>query len=71
MSPLDAGENNGGTSASKDKNILRMAVMERAATSRTTAQQIQSVACHSVSPHTIRRRLKQIRIPLRGVNYFV
>ncbi|GFX28355.1 transposable element Tcb1 transposase [Trichonephila clavipes] len=39
-----------------------MAVMDRAATSRTIAQQIQSVTHHSMSARTIRRRLQQSRI---------
>ncbi|GFT60434.1 transposable element Tc1 transposase [Trichonephila clavipes] len=36
-----------------------MAVMDRPATSRTIAQQIQSVTHHSVSTRIIRRRLQQ------------
>ncbi|GFV52229.1 transposable element Tcb1 transposase [Trichonephila clavipes] len=36
-----------------------MAVMDRAATSRTIVQQIQSVTHHSVSVRTIRRRLQK------------
>ncbi|GFW93260.1 transposable element Tcb1 transposase [Trichonephila clavipes] len=36
-----------------------IAVMNHAAPSRTIAQQIQSITHHSVSTHTIRRRLLQ------------
>ncbi|GFS51451.1 transposable element Tc1 transposase [Trichonephila clavipes] len=42
-----------------DRRILRMAVMNCAAVSRTIAQQIQSITHHSVSALTIRRRLQQ------------
>ncbi|GFV69304.1 hypothetical protein TNCV_3726341 [Trichonephila clavipes] len=38
---------------------MHMTVMDHAATSRTRAKQIQSVTHHSVSAHTIRRRLQQ------------
>ncbi|GFS89885.1 transposable element Tcb1 transposase [Trichonephila clavipes] len=38
--------------------IVRMEMMDRAAISRTIAQQIQSVTHHSVSACTIRRRLQ-------------
>ncbi|GFX65963.1 transposable element Tcb1 transposase [Trichonephila clavipes] len=48
-----------------------MAVMDRSVTSRTVAQHIESVMHHSVSAHTIRRRLKQSglssRCPLLGL----
>lgn len=63
------------TTARDDRHIVRMAVMDRAATSRTIAQQIQSVTHHSVSARTIRRRLQQsgmsarrplLRLPLTG-----
>ncbi|GFS90103.1 transposable element Tcb1 transposase [Trichonephila clavipes] len=52
-----------------------MALIQRAASSRTIAQQIQSVTHHSVSTRTIRRRLHQsgmsarhllLRLPLTG-----
>ncbi|GFX41775.1 transposable element Tcb1 transposase [Trichonephila clavipes] len=42
-----------------------MAVMNGTATSKTIAQQIQSVTHHSVSTRTIRRRLQQSEIPAR------
>ncbi|GFW01080.1 transposable element Tc1 transposase [Trichonephila clavipes] len=61
--------------ASDDKWIVRMAVTDRAATSRTITQQIQSVTHHSVSTRTTRRRLLNsgmfsrcplLRLPLTG-----
>ncbi|GFW23187.1 hypothetical protein TNCV_3802871 [Trichonephila clavipes] len=42
-----------------------MTVMDRATTSRTIAQQIQSVVHHSVSVRSIRRRLQQRGISTR------
>ncbi|GFW91491.1 transposable element Tc1 transposase [Trichonephila clavipes] len=42
-----------------DRWMVRIAVMERAAKSRTIAQQIQLVTHHSVSTRTIRRHLQQ------------
>ncbi|GFT51908.1 transposable element Tc1 transposase [Trichonephila clavipes] len=44
------------TTSRNNRRIVRMAVMDCAATSRTIAQQIQSVTHHSVSTRTIRRR---------------
>ncbi|GFT97433.1 transposable element Tcb1 transposase [Trichonephila clavipes] len=41
------------------RRIVRMTVMDHAATSRTIAQQIQSVTHHSVSTRTVRHRLQQ------------
>lgn len=63
------------TTARDDRQIVRMTGMDRAALSRTIAQQIQSVTHHSVSARTIRRRLQQsgmsarrplLRLPLTG-----
>ncbi|GFU07144.1 transposable element Tcb1 transposase [Trichonephila clavipes] len=42
-----------------DRHIVREEVIDRAATSRTIAQQIKSVMHHWVSTRTIRRRLQQ------------
>ncbi|GFS56930.1 transposable element Tcb1 transposase [Trichonephila clavipes] len=47
------------TTVRDEKRIVHMAVMDRAATSRIIAQQIQSVTHHSMSARTIRRRLQQ------------
>ncbi|PRD23572.1 UNVERIFIED_CONTAM: hypothetical protein NCL1_46000 [Trichonephila clavipes] len=44
---------------------MRMAVMDRAVTSRAIAQQIQSVTHHSVSFRTIRRHLRHNGISAR------
>ncbi|GFX80737.1 transposable element Tcb1 transposase [Trichonephila clavipes] len=62
---------------SEDRQIVRMAVKDRSVTSRTVAQHIErerereSVAHHSVSARTIRRRLQQsglsARRPLLGL----
>ncbi|GFV63368.1 transposable element Tcb1 transposase [Trichonephila clavipes] len=63
------------TTVLDDRQIVGMEVMERAATSQTIAQQIQSVTRHSVSASTIRLRLQQrgmstrrplLRLPLPG-----
>ncbi|GFU11984.1 transposable element Tcb1 transposase [Trichonephila clavipes] len=63
------------TTARDDKWIVRMVVMDRAATLRTAAQHIQSVKHHLMSARTIRRRLQQsgmstrhplLRLPLTG-----
>ncbi|GFU42388.1 transposable element Tcb1 transposase [Trichonephila clavipes] len=61
LSLLDAEENNGAdrTTTLDDRWIVRIAVMDRTATSRTIPQQIQSVTHHSVSAHTILSRLQQ------------
>ncbi|GFS84650.1 hypothetical protein TNCV_4607691 [Trichonephila clavipes] len=48
------------TTASDDMRIVRTAVMDRAATSRTIAQQIPSVTHHSASARIIRRRLQHV-----------
>ncbi|GFX14254.1 transposable element Tc1 transposase [Trichonephila clavipes] len=53
------------TTSRADKWIVHMAVMSRAATSRTIAQQIQSVTYHSVSARTVRFRLQQSRLSTR------
>ncbi|GFS86901.1 transposable element Tcb1 transposase [Trichonephila clavipes] len=47
------------TTASDNRRIVCTTVMDRATTSRTIAQQIQSVAYDSVSSCTIRRHLQQ------------
>ncbi|GFX47395.1 transposable element Tcb1 transposase [Trichonephila clavipes] len=47
------------TTARDGRRIVRMAVLDRTATSRTIAQQIKSVTHHSVSARTIRRCLQQ------------
>ncbi|GFU88508.1 transposable element Tcb1 transposase [Trichonephila clavipes] len=56
----------------EDRQIMRMAVTDRSATSRTIAQLIASVTHHSVSSRTIRRRLQQsglsARRPLLGLS---
>ncbi|GFV96175.1 transposable element Tcb1 transposase [Trichonephila clavipes] len=58
-----------------DRRIIPMPVMDRAATSRTMAQQIQSVTHHTVSARAIRRHLQQsgksarrplLHLPLTG-----
>ncbi|GFV77078.1 transposable element Tc1 transposase [Trichonephila clavipes] len=46
------------TTAHDDRRIVRMAIMDRAATSRTLAKQIQSVTHVSVSAWTIRHPLQ-------------
>ncbi|GFU92878.1 transposable element Tcb1 transposase [Trichonephila clavipes] len=55
----------------KGKQIVRMEVTDRSVTSRTIAHHIESVMLHSVSAHTIRRRLQQsglsARRPLLGL----
>ncbi|GFV56597.1 transposable element Tcb1 transposase [Trichonephila clavipes] len=59
------------TSSREDRQIVRMAVMDRSVTSRTVAQHIESVTHHSVSARTIRHRLQQSglfsRRPLLGL----
>ncbi|GFU99575.1 transposable element Tcb1 transposase [Trichonephila clavipes] len=59
------------TTSREDRQIVRMAVMDRSVTSRTIAQHIESVTHHSVSARTIRRRLQQsglsARRPLLGL----
>ncbi|GFV98641.1 transposable element Tcb1 transposase [Trichonephila clavipes] len=55
----------------KQLQIVRTAVTDRSVTSRTVAQDIESVTHHSVSACTIRRRLQQsglsARRPLLGL----
>ncbi|GFX68644.1 transposable element Tcb1 transposase [Trichonephila clavipes] len=41
------------TTSREDRQIVRMAVMDRSVTSRTVAQHIESVTHHSVSARTI------------------
>ncbi|GFW01495.1 transposable element Tcb1 transposase [Trichonephila clavipes] len=59
------------TTSREDRQIVRMAVMDRSVTSRTISQHIESVTRHSVSARTIRRRLQQsdlsARRPLLGL----
>ncbi|GFW19587.1 transposable element Tcb1 transposase [Trichonephila clavipes] len=59
------------TTSREDRQIGRMAVTDRSATSRTVAQHIESVTHHSVSARTIRRHLQQsglsARRPLLGL----
>ncbi|GFV89332.1 transposable element Tcb1 transposase [Trichonephila clavipes] len=59
------------TTLREDRQIVRMTVTDRSATSRTVAQHIGSVTHHSVSVRTIRRRLQQsglsARRPLLGL----
>ncbi|GFV08546.1 hypothetical protein TNCV_356531 [Trichonephila clavipes] len=52
------------TIARDDRRIVHMVVMDPVATSRTIAQQIQSVTYHSLSVYTIRRYLPQILMSL-------
>ncbi|GFW24227.1 transposable element Tcb1 transposase [Trichonephila clavipes] len=47
------------TTSRDDSGIVRMGVMDCSVSSRTVAQHIESVAHHSVSARTIRRRLQQ------------
>ncbi|GFT85330.1 transposable element Tcb1 transposase [Trichonephila clavipes] len=49
----------------EDRQIVRMAVMDRSVTSRVIAQHIESVTHHSVSARTIRRRLQQSGLSAR------
>ncbi|UYV77284.1 hypothetical protein LAZ67_15000336 [Cordylochernes scorpioides] len=53
------------TTSRADRQIVRMAVTDRSVTSRTVAQQIQSVTHHPVSARTIRRRLQQSGLSAR------
>ena len=53
------------TTSRDDRHIVRMAVTDRSATSRTIAQHIQSVPHHPVSARTIRRRLQQSGLSAR------
>ncbi|GFX81410.1 transposable element Tcb1 transposase [Trichonephila clavipes] len=59
------------TTSREGRQIVRMAVTFRLATSQTIAQHIESVTYHSVSARTIRRRLQQsglsARRPLLGL----
>lgn len=53
------------TTSRADRQIVRMAVTDRSATSRTIAQHIASVTHHPVSARTIRRRLQQSGLSAR------
>ncbi|GFT77475.1 transposable element Tcb1 transposase [Trichonephila clavipes] len=53
------------TTSHEDRQIVRMAVRDRSVISRTVAQHIESVTHHSVSVHTIRRRLQQSGLSAR------
>ncbi|GFV51767.1 transposable element Tcb1 transposase [Trichonephila clavipes] len=59
------------TTSRGDRQIVRMAVMNRSVTLRTVAQHIESVMHHSVSARTFRRRLQKsglsARRPLLGL----
>ncbi|GFY22300.1 transposable element Tcb1 transposase [Trichonephila clavipes] len=59
------------TTSREDRLIGSVAVTHLSVTSRTVAQHIESVTHHSVSAHTIRRRLQQsglsARRPLLGL----
>ncbi|GFW62252.1 transposable element Tcb1 transposase [Trichonephila clavipes] len=59
------------TTSRDDRQIVCMTVTDRSVTSRTVAQHIEFVTHHSVSAHTIRRRLQQsglaARRPLYGL----
>ncbi|GFX71325.1 transposable element Tcb1 transposase [Trichonephila clavipes] len=59
------------TTSREDRQIARMAVMDRSVTARTIAQHIDSITHHSVSARPIRRRLQQsglsARHPLLGL----
>ncbi|GFY12044.1 transposable element Tcb1 transposase [Trichonephila clavipes] len=59
------------TTSREDRQIVRMAVMDRSVTSLTIAQHIEYVTHHSVSACIIRRRLQQsglsARRPLLGL----
>ncbi|GFT62056.1 hypothetical protein TNCV_3812181 [Trichonephila clavipes] len=50
------------TTSRYDRLIVRMAVMDLAVTSQNMAQRINSIAYHFVSAHTIRRRLRHVRM---------
>ncbi|GFV73290.1 transposable element Tcb1 transposase [Trichonephila clavipes] len=60
------------TTSREDRQIVRRAVTNRSVTSRTMAQNIESVMHHSVSARTIRHRLQQsglsARRPLLGLH---
>ncbi|GFV24780.1 transposable element Tcb1 transposase [Trichonephila clavipes] len=45
------------TTSREDRQIMRMAEMDRSVSSRTITQNIESVTHHSVSACTIRRRI--------------
>ncbi|KFM64106.1 Transposable element Tc1 transposase, partial [Stegodyphus mimosarum] len=53
------------TTSRDDRNIVRMAVTDRSVTSRTIAQNIQSVTHHPLSARTIRRCLQQNGVSAR------
>ncbi|GFU53142.1 transposable element Tcb1 transposase [Trichonephila clavipes] len=59
------------TTSREDRQVVRMAVTDHSVTSRTVAQNIESVMHHSVSARTIRCRLQQsglsTRRPLLGL----
>ncbi|GFU19134.1 transposable element Tcb1 transposase [Trichonephila clavipes] len=53
------------TTSCEDKQVVRIAVMDRLVTSRTVAQHIEFVTHHSVSARTIRRHLQQSGLSAR------
>ncbi|GFX97611.1 transposable element Tcb1 transposase [Trichonephila clavipes] len=61
------------TTSREDRQIVRMAMMDRSVTSRTVTQHIEPVTHHLVSARTIRRRLQQsglsARRPLFGLPF--
>ncbi|GFW52967.1 transposable element Tcb1 transposase [Trichonephila clavipes] len=54
------------TTSLEDRQIVRIAVTDRSVTSRIIAQPIESETHHSVSAHTIRRRLQQSGLTARS-----
>ncbi|GFX17982.1 transposable element Tcb1 transposase [Trichonephila clavipes] len=53
------------TTSRDERQIVRMAVMDRSVTSRTISQHIESSNHHSVSARSIRHRLQQIGLSTR------
>ncbi|GFV95174.1 HTH_Tnp_Tc3_2 domain-containing protein [Trichonephila clavipes] len=53
------------TTSREDRQIMRMAVIDRSVTSRTVAQHIESVTHHSVPARTIRHHLQQSYLSAR------
>ncbi|GFW27344.1 HTH_Tnp_Tc3_2 domain-containing protein [Trichonephila clavipes] len=58
------------TISREDRQIVRMAVMDRSATSPTVAQHVESVTHHSVSARTSRRLYSRVVCP-QDVHYLV
>ncbi|GFV40705.1 transposable element Tc1 transposase [Trichonephila clavipes] len=53
------------TTVRNDRQVVRMEMIDGSATSRTIAQQIQSLTHHSSSARTINRRLRQSEMSIR------